>query len=285
MQSTEQGWRKESTGSNGGLCSIHPGSLVNLEHYPLNRLGSPEGARLIAECHERLQRTGVCLLPGFVTKDALETMAAEARWAEPDAYFCRNYHNAYLEPDDGAFPADHPRRRRLYTSVGSIACDRLPRQSALRNLYEWDPLVSFMGAVLGYGKVYRFADPLGALSINVFREGDRHAWHFDESEFSTTLMLQASEAGGEYEYVPDTRRVGSEDYGLIRRIIDGEHNDIRTLPYNPGDLLIFSGRNSIHRITEVSGDTSRLVAILCFSTRPNEVNSDEVRTLFWGRTQ
>ena len=85
--------------------------------------------------------------------------------------------------------------------------------------------------------------------------------------------------------MPDTRRAGSEDYGLIRRIIEGEHNDIRTLPYNPGDLLIFSGRNAIHRISEVRGNRSRLVAILCFSTRPREVNSDEVRNLFWGRTQ
>lgn len=285
MQNTEQGWQVESTESNGGRRREHPGSLVNLETYPLNRIGSPEGARLIAECHERLHRTGVCLLPGFVTDDALETMAAEARAAEHEAFFCRNHHNVYLEPHDNAFPPDHPRRMRLYTSVGSIAYDRLPRQSALRSLYEWDPLVTFMGAVLGYPLIYRFADPLGALSINVFREGDRHAWHFDESEFSTTLMLQAAEEGGEYEYVPDTRRAGNEDYGLIQRIIDGEHNDIRTLPYNPGDLLIFSGRYSIHRITEVSGDMSRLVAILCFSTLPGEVNSEEVRTLFWGRTQ
>ena len=285
MQSTEQGWRKESTRSNVGRRSRHPGSLINLEHYPLNRLGSPEGARLVAQCHERLHRTGVCLLPGFVIPNALETMAEEARALEPEAYFCRNYHNAYLEPDDDAFPADHPRRMRMYTSVGSIAYDQLPRHSALRNLYEWDPLVTFMGAVLGNRQLYRFADPLGALSINVFREGDRHAWHFDESEFSTTLMLQASEAGGEYEYVPNTRRAGSEDYGLIRRIIDDEHNDIRTLPYSPGDLLIFSGQEAIHRITEVGGDISRLVAILCFSTRPRQVNSDEVQSLFWGRTQ
>ena len=278
-------WQAEAPVHNGGRNTKHPGSLVNLDAYPLNRLGSPEGARLIAQCHERLHRTGACLLPGFVQPDALEIMTAEARAAEPQAYFCRNYHNAYLEPDDDVFPADHPRRMRMYTSVGSIAYDRLTTDSTLRAMYEWDPLVTFMGAVLGYSKLYRFADPLGALSVNVFRHGDRHAWHFDESEFSTTLMLQAPEEGGEYEYLPDTRRPGTEDYGLIRRILDGEHNDIRTLPYNPGDLLIFSGRNSIHRITEIKGEVSRLVAILCFSTRLGDVNSDQVRSLFWGRTQ
>jgi len=123
------------------------------------------------------------------------------------------------------------------------------------------------------------------LSINVFRNGDRHAWHFDESEFSTTLMLQAPESGGEYHYVPGTRSADYNDYELVRRILQDEHNDVQRLAYAPGDLLIFSGRYSIHRITEVRGDASRLVAILCFSTRPKEVNSNEVRRLFWGRAQ
>lgn len=269
----------------GGRVPNNPATLVNLKDYPLNRLGSPEGRHLIARCHDRLKRTGACLLSGFITDDALEIMAAEARAAEPEAYFCRSTHNAYLEPHDDAFPADHPRRLRMDTSVGSIAYDCITPHSALRAVYEWEPLVTFIGAVLGYQRLYRFADPLGALSINVFRDGDRHAWHFDESEFSTTLMLQAPEAGGAYEYVPNTRNGEPGDYELVGRILSGKHNDIRTLPYHPGDLLIFSGRRSIHRITEVKGDVSRLVAILCFSTTPNEVNSDEVRSLFWGRTQ
>jgi hypothetical protein len=264
---------------------MSPGSLVNQVDYPLSRLGSPEGVRLIAECNERLLSSGVCLLPGFITPAALEIMAAEARAEEPHAYFCRSSHNAYLEPHDDAFPSDHPRRFRMDTSVGSIAYDQLDPDSALRGLYEWDPLIAFMGAVLGYPKLYRFADPLGALSVNVFRDGDRHAWHFDESEFSTTLMLQAPESGGEYHYVPATRSADHDDYELVRRALAGEHNNVQHLPYAPGDFLIFSGRYNIHRITEVRGDASRLVAILCFSSRPNEVNSDEVRRLFWGRTQ
>lgn len=268
-----------------GRSTPNPATLIDLGNYPLNRLGSPEGRRLVAQCHDRLRRTGVCLLPGFVTKAALERMADEARAVESEAYFCRSSHNAYLEPHDDAFPADHPRRWRMDTSVGSIACDRLPPSSSLRALYEWDPLLSFMGAVLGYPKLYRFADPLGALSINVFRDGDRHAWHFDESEFSTTLMLQAADKGGEYEYVPNTRTDDGENYETVRRILAGEHNEVLRLDYTPGDLLVFSGRRSIHRITEVQGDTSRLVAILCFSTRPREVNSEAVRMLFWGRTR
>jgi len=38
-------------------------------------------------------------------------------------------------------------------------------------------------------------DPIGACTINVFREGWHHAWHFDEAEFTVTLSLQAADEG------------------------------------------------------------------------------------------
>lgn len=260
----------------------NPANLINLSMYPLNRLGSPEGARLIADCNERLSSTGVCLLKDFISPAALDLMASEAREAESRAYFARSTHNAYLEPDDGAFAPDHPRRYRLETSAGSIACDQLSVDSALRRLYEWDPLVSFMGAVFGSRSLYRSADPLGALSVSVLRQGDRHAWRFNNAGYSTSLMLQAPEAGGEFEYVPVTGSNGDHQYALIGRILRGEHNEVKRVPMVPGDLMVFSGGVLIHRVTEVRGSTSRLAAVFCFGPRPNKVNSDEVRRMPWG---
>ena len=46
----------------------------------------------------------------------------------------------------------------------------------------------------------RLGDPLGAASINIFRPGWNHAWHFDEAEYTTTLCLQQAEEGGEFEF-------------------------------------------------------------------------------------
>ncbi|MGH6931914.1 MAG: hypothetical protein ACREEE_05705 [Dongiaceae bacterium] len=51
-----------------------------------------------------------------------------------------------------------------------------PTASPLRRLYNWDPLVGFIGAVLGRRELHRLADSLGACSINVFRPGGAHAW-------------------------------------------------------------------------------------------------------------
>jgi len=258
--------------------------LVDLSRYPIADLTNGAGADLIAHYRRQLAETGVALLRGFLTPQAAAAMAAEARAAAPAAYFCDNTHNVYLEPDDDSFPSDHPRRRRLRTVVGSVAYDLLPPESPLRRLYNWDNLIEFVRRVLDRPALYRLADPLGALSINVFRPGGHHAWHFDETEYTTTIMLQEAEEGGHFEYIPHLRRPDGGEYEMIRRVLDGDERGVHRLPFTAGTLSIFGGRLSMHRVTEVLGNRLRLVAVLAFNGKPNVTNSDEVRQLFWGRT-
>jgi hypothetical protein len=259
--------------------------LIDHGRYPIAEPASPAGRELLAECRRQLRDDGVALLPGFVTKAAGAAMAAEGRALADRAFFCDNTHNAYLEPDDDAYPPGHPRRRRLHTKVGSIAYDLLPAGSPLRRLYNWDPLVSFIGAVLERPALYRLADPLGACSINVFRPGGLHAWHFDEAPYSTTLMLQEAETGGYFEYVPYLRKDDGAEHGQVGRILDGESGAVRRLPFGAGALSIFAGHVSMHRVTELGGGRLRLVAVLAFHGKPGVTNSDAVRQLFWGRTK
>ena len=56
-----------------------------------------------------------------------------------------------------------------------------------------------------------------------------------------------------------------------------------SLNVEPGDLLIFAGFYSLHRVTPVIGDTTRYVGTLCYKDRPNVMNSPEVQQLFYGR--
>ncbi len=259
--------------------------LVDRRRHPIDRLGEPEGRGFVARCREQLRAEGVCTISGFITPAAQAAMAAEAMRALPRAFFCQNTHNAYLEPHDDRFPSDHPRRRRLRTDVGSVAADRLPPDGLLHRLYGWGAMTAFVGAVLERHPFYRLADPLGAVSINVFRPGDAHAWHFDESEYTTTLMLQEAESGGAFEYVPAIRPAEGEDHAAVGRILDGDRTGVRRLPFGAGTLSIFGGRRALHRVTAVAGSRPRLVAVLCYNSRPDVTNSDEVRMLFWGRTQ
>jgi hypothetical protein len=260
------------------------GDLVDLIHYPIGDLTSAAAQESIAHYRRQLAESGVALLRGFLTPRATAAMAAEARAAARGAFFCDNTHNVYLEPDDDAFPPEHPRRRRLRTIVGSVAYDLLLAGSPLRRLYEWDNLIEFVRLVLDRPALYRLADPLGALSINVFEPGGHHAWHFDETEYTTTIMLQEAEEGGHFEYMPHLRRPDGGEYDTIDRVLDGDERDVQRLPFSAGTLSIFAGRLSMHRVTEVLGRRLRLVAVLAFNSKPGVTNSDEVRQLFWGRT-
>lgn len=262
-----------------------PVNLVNLAQYPITEPNSAAFQQLVKDCRQQIVSHGSCLLPAFLTAAGVAAAADEARASADNAYFCASTHNVYLLPDDPVYPADHPRRRRLPTDVGSAAYDQLPAGGALRTIYEWESVAEFIGAVLDRKPLYRFADPLGALSINVFRKGGRHAWHFDESEFTTTIMLQKSERGGDFEYVPGLReQPGNEDFAPVARVLDGDKSNVRPLALEPGTLSLFGGQRLMHQVTPVEGDRPRLVAVLCFAGEPGTVNSDAVRRLFWGRT-
>ncbi|MDH3689593.1 MAG: hypothetical protein OEU36_08980 [Gammaproteobacteria bacterium] len=268
--------------NNGAPLTIE--KIFDLERYPIHDLSGRAGDELLQRCRQDIQKSGVCLLPGFLTPKAIDAIAVEANESLPKAFFCHNTHNAYLKDDDPSFPEDHPRRRRLKTDVGSIAYDHLPQAGALCRLYQWDPLTRFMGLVLGYEKFYRGDDPLGALSINVFEPGGGHSWHFDESHFTVTIMVQPAEQGGVFEYVSNIRTPDDDNYDTVGQILEGKHQGVLQLPFEPGTLSIFAGRNTLHRVTTVGGSRHRLVPVLTYDTKPGSINSDEVRMLFWGRT-
>jgi hypothetical protein len=269
--------------SDKAMKSLQAAAMVDLARYPIDALEGPAGASFAAEGRRQFEDSGLCLLPGFIRPPALELLAGEANVLCDRAYFCNSSHNAYLTPDDDSLPDDHPARRLEETYVGSLPYDRLPRDSALRRLYQWDPLKDFIGAVLGKPKLYRFADPLGACSINVFRDGGAHGWHFDESEFTVTLMLQAPEAGGAFEYLPGIRG-RADEAEIVARALDGGREGVVELPFTPGTLLIFGGQKTLHRVTRVLGERPRLVPVLCYSVEPDLKNSEAVRKLFWGRS-
>ena len=256
---------------------------VDLTRYPIDRLDSAEGQALVEHCRKAMADIGVCMLPGFLTSEAVETMRREANGQLDKAFYCHNTHNAYLRDDNPSLPQDHPGRRRLLTVVGSIANDYLPAEGALVELYEWEELTRFIGLVLGYDEFYRSADPLGALSVNVFQPGGSHAWHFDESKYTVTMMLQPAEVGGDFEVVTNIRSEDDDNYERVGAVLDGAHDDVVKLPFEPGTLFIFAGRHSLHRVTDVSGERPRLVPVLCYAEQPNAVNSEQVRELFWGR--
>jgi hypothetical protein len=258
--------------------------MVDVDRYPIADLQSAHGSEFVRRCRRQYVDSGLCMLPGFIRPEALNLLATEAGVVAGQAYFCRSTHNAWLSEDDAGLAADDVRRQQEQTFVGSVAYDLLAADSQLRRLYLWDPLKDFIATVLGKQPLYRFADPLGACSINVFVDGGEHGWHFDESEFTVTLMLQPPQSGGAFEYVPQIR--GREDeQAIVARVLAGDCDGVVELPFSAGTLLIFGGRQTLHRVTRVSGTQPRLVPVLCYSEQPDAKNSTTVRQLFWGRSE
>ncbi len=141
----------------------------------------------------------------------------------------------------------------------------------------------FVEDVLDRGRLYRYADSCGALNLAVMGAGDELQWHFDQTDFVVSLALQDAEEGGNFEVVPLVRSETDECYDAVSRVLEGDRSAVVRLELTPGSLLVFEGRNSLHRVTRVEGHTDRLVALLSYDTKPGTLSSDRLRKVRYGR--
>jgi len=236
------------------------------------------------ECKSTLDRDGVVVLTGFIERSVIEMMKAEGNARIDDAYFCSNNHNVYLTPSDENFPMDHPRNREVVSSKGLIGNDQVPENSPLKILYRDDVFQSFIAEVVGEEALYPYADPLSAVNIHYAKTGQELGWHFDNSSFAITLLIDKPKGGGEFEYLKDVRDADAGEYNFdtVGKLLDGEIEPDR-ISMNPGTLVFFRGRNSIHRVTPTEGDKTRMLAVLAYNSEPGVELSESARMTFYGR--
>ena len=173
---------------------------MNYQLYPwLESLKNPSAIPFLQHAKQELFFKGVTTIPNFITKEALENIRKESVEKGKLAYETNDSHNVYLlspNMDLTNYPdANHIRNRQYKTRVASIAYDELNPENTLAKLYNSQTLLNLVAYVTGQEKCYHSADPLGRCSVNVFKNTWQHAWHFDESEYSTTLMIQKPEQG------------------------------------------------------------------------------------------
>ena len=134
------------------------------------------------------------------------------------------------------------------------------------------------------GASARSADPLDALEIAIFGDGDELGWHFDNSEFSVTVMYQQPEAGGHFDYYPRLRDEHDENYTGVQEILHGGSDGVVRLPASPGTLAVFRGQHALHRVTPVSGPRPRINSVLTYGEHPGMKLNELTQKLFYGRT-
>src|ERR1700760_3233516 len=204
--------------------------VVDLGRYPINEAASQGCRDLVRDCQDQLRDHGVAQLPGFLPPGAVSQMTAEADRLASRAWASDQSHTVYFEPPDGSEGAAHPRALLQHSAKKAIAYDLIPGAAPIRRLYESADLTAFIAAVLGKQVLYRSADPLDALEIAVFGDGDELGWHFDNSEFSVTVMYQEPNFGGHFEYRPWLRTGDDQNYPGVQEILHGDPDGVTRLP-------------------------------------------------------
>jgi len=256
---------------------MNPENIINLEQHPIQESDYSKS------CKDQLDSTGALVMEDFLNSDTVESLQAEAREVRPLAYFCHQNHNAYLLDTDPDFPQEHIRNLEQVSDKGCITHDQVPENSLLRTLYEWPDFRKFLKQVLGE-TVFPYADTLSSININYYEQGQQLGWHFDNASFAVTLMLQSPGQGGEFEYREMVRNCEKNDsaFADTEAVIKGKLQP-KTLAMGDGSLVLFRGRNSLHRVAPIVSEHARILVTLNFNTAPGIMLSELARIAFFGR--
>jgi hypothetical protein len=255
------------------MSTFAPQDLVDLDAYPIVALHEKRGAKLVAQCRESLRATALCALPGFIRPDAIAQMISESLPLADSAPYYNEPRTSYgYNPEALAqWPSDHPRRAHHENRYRQVLNDQIGHDAALRALYQWPSLTEFVRQVFGAETMYRSHCPDLSLCLKVACRGDTDGWHYDPNDGVVSLLLQAPDEGGQFEYAPYIRTDDDECYDAIAELF-ANPNAVATRPgVTPGTFVFFNGHLSMHRVTPV-GETQvpRVAALLSFDRKPDQ---------------
>ena len=256
---------------------------IDLSRYPIDAFGSPEHDRLVRSCRDVIAETGACVLEGFVPPEAIADVAHEVGPFLDRAFYKTKRHNVYLDDDDPAYGVDHPRNAPQTTDSATLAYDFVPKAGVLDTIYRWPPMRQFVADALGFDALFPYVDDVAPVNVLVYRPGTGTGWHFDIAEFVVTLLIRGPHGGGVYEYAPFIRTGEDEGFDSVDAILAGGRNGVRELSQPEGTLVIFKGHHTLHRVTSIEGDASRLVGVLSYAGTPGRKTNAYNRRTFYGR--
>jgi len=257
--------------------------LVDLDRFPIADLDQGRGAAFLAECQQTMEDNGWCNLDGFIRPDALANLAAESNDLLPTADVLTIKRNIYQGSIDPSLPKDHPRRKEFMHVAVQLADDQIPGETLVKRLYHSKTLTEFVRRVQGKSQLYRCADEFQALNVVALQPESWHAWHYDTTECTVTLLLQAAEDGGEFAFLPNSRTDDTEDREAVDRILADDLSAASTFSRGAGTFTLFRGGYSLHGVTKVKGSRPRISAILTYDEEPGRVISDDINVRIYGK--
>ena len=259
-------------------------SIVDLNRYPLNQPDSEALNSLIVECQARLEMDGLFDLPGLLKPDIVAEILNEVKpLIENDSFNHKRRHNIYFLPELPGVEPGHPALKQFQTENHTVCADQIPNNPLLV-LYHWQPFIDFLASIMAKPAIYPMDDDLSCLNVMAHKDGEALNWHFDRSEFTTTLLLQAPNAGGEFQYKTGLRTDNDPNYDAIGEFLQSDFSTATTKRLSPGTLNVFKGTNTLHRVSPVQGPVDRIITIFTYYERPGKRFSAEEQIGFYGRS-
>ena len=257
--------------------------IVDLDTYPINQPDNQKYKDIINYNKKLLDNNGCCVLKNFIKEVSINRMKQEAERKLNKVHWTKDKHNPYFIKDDETLPKDHPKRIFTIRESGYINSDDLEQNSDLNHLHDSDEMLKFVSDCLGVYPLYKWVDPLGKNPYSIMHSGHYFPWHFDGNEFTLSILVQKSEKGGIFEYSPDLRSKDNENFENVTKVLRGDRGAVKSLDLKPGDLQIFKGRFSMHRVTKIEGKSSRYIALPCYVKDPYRVNKPEHSIQVYGK--
>ncbi len=232
------------------------GSRTGGRHRPLSagRPGRRSWHEIVSRTRDELAKSGCCLLPDFIRPALQDALRTECAAIAPSAHYDVETVNAYNIDVGTPLPDGHPGRITVQRGNAFVARDRIPADAIINRLYSSGPFQRFVASCFGLPRVHELGDPLSGLVLNVVNPGMQHPWHFDTNEFTVSLLTQEADGGGVFEYCPNIRTAERENLGDVRDVLTGRGGRlVQRLTLRPGDLQLFKGRYSLHRVSTVRG--------------------------------
>ncbi len=257
-------------------------NVIDMDRYPLDQPNSDVMQQVIAQARAGLEKDGCARLSRFIRPEAHEALARETTALSPLALHSSEEYTPYGTGPDDSFPDNHPTRRMHRTTSGSVTRDLIPTDGLIQQIYGNPYLIAFIAACLSAEEIYQFADPMRSLIINSMDEGNALGWHFDANEFIVSLMTRRADAGGMFEYCPGIRAPGHENFDDVKGVLDGKLDLVKNLDLQVGDLQLFKGRHSLHRVNPIVKGT-RHTAIFGYARQPGFIGSVASTMKVYGR--
>jgi len=257
--------------------------IINLTKYPINDTGSIKYRELTNYTRKQLNEDGCCVLSNFIRPDSIQKMKDEVDRNLSKIYFTNDKHNPYFTKDDKTLHEEHPKRIFTVRQSGYLNSDDLEKNSDLNKFYDLEEMLKFVSDSLEVFPLYKWADPLGKNPYSIMHTDHYFPWHFDGNEFTLSVLIQKAEIGGLFEYASDIRSKDNENFEEVAKVLKGNRKKIKSLDLKPGDLQIFKGRFSMHRVTKIEGKTSRYIALPCYVKDPLKINKPEHSKQVYGK--